>query len=273
MLQKKTILLTGSTGGLGNYLANYFLSKGYKVISIDRKKINRKKSNFYQYICDLRHSKKLETVLQQISKKHSKLDLFIGCAAKEGNIGKPEKTEYNSWLNVFKVNIFSQSIIVKNATEMMKKNKTGGTIILFSGGGSTTYPIGVRKNLNEYSCSKISLIKFSENLASSFIEQKIKINVNIIAPGLMPTKMSKNILNKGNSFLGKESKIIENALNDKNKEIYFLPVLQMINFLFKNKSISGKVLSPTWDNLKKLKKNIKKISRNKNIYTIRRIIR
>ena len=89
----------------------------------------------------------------------------------------------------------------------------------------------------------------------------------------MPTKMSKNILNKGNSFLGKESKIIENALKDKNTEIYFLPVLQMINFLFKNKSISGKVLSPTWDNLKKLTKNIKKISRNKNIYTIRRIIR
>lgn len=273
MPQKQTILLTGSTGGLGNFLAKYFISRGHTVISIDKKKIDSKQSNFHQYVCDLRHNKKLELILQKIYKKFSKLDLFVSCAAKEGNIGKPENTEYQSWLNVFKINIFSQSLIINYAAKMMKNNKFGGTIILFSGGGSTTYPIGIRKNLNEYSCSKIALIKFSENLASSFVDQNIKINVNVIAPGLMPTKMSKNILKKGGSFLGDESRIIQNALENKNTETYFLPVLQMIDFLFKNKSINGKVLSPTWDKIKILKKNIRKISKNKNIYTIRRIIK
>ncbi len=266
------ILLCGSTGGLGFFLLKYFIDKNFNVISLNRKELSINSKNHQQYICDLLNEKKLISTLKKIKIKFKTLSLYINCSADLGKISHPFNTNYKSWIGVFKVNIFSQTIIVDTVLKMMKKNTTG-SIIFFSGGGATTYPTGIRKNLNEYSCSKIALIKFSENLASSLDTKKYLININVIAPGLMPTNLSKKILNKGKKYLNNEIKIIEKSLKLKNKNIVFETVLDMIKFLFKNKSINGKILSSTWDKVSVLEKKTNKITKNKNIFTMRRIIK
>lgn len=62
------ILITGATGVLGSYLKNFFENLKYKVITIERKKID--------FILDINNNKKLFKILKKI-----KPDCIINCAA------------------------------------------------------------------------------------------------------------------------------------------------------------------------------------------------
>jgi NAD(P)-dependent dehydrogenase (short-subunit alcohol dehydrogenase family) len=147
------------------------------------------------------------------------------------------------------------------------KSSSGGSIFFFSGGGATTYPYGIRKNLTEYSCSKIALIKYAECLSA---EDTIKnnININVIAPGLLPTKITREILLKGRKFIGKEKIVIKKAMN-LNGNANLEKIYNLILYLEKNKKITGKIFSSIYDDIN----TINKFASNLDSFSLRRILK
>lgn len=67
MNTNKTVLITGASKNLGNYLTKFYLEKNFTVIGITKK--SKSKINKNNYLCDLSDSKKTEKTLKKIKKK------------------------------------------------------------------------------------------------------------------------------------------------------------------------------------------------------------
>ena len=75
-------------------------------------------------------------------------------------------------------------------------------IILFSGGGSTSY----RENFSSYSLTKICLVKLTEILSHEIKNKNIRFN--ILSPGIIESPMTKkNIKRKKQSLKKRNIKI------------------------------------------------------------------
>jgi len=67
MVTNKTVLITGASKNLGNYLTKFFLDKKYSVIGVSKK--SKSNLNKNTYICDLSSPKKTNALFKKIKKK------------------------------------------------------------------------------------------------------------------------------------------------------------------------------------------------------------
>jgi short-subunit dehydrogenase len=249
-------LICGTSGGLGSFLAKKFLNNNYQVLAINRKKTNFKYSNYKEYYCDFENHNLLKKVIIKIKNKFKKINIFINAVAVPGSISYSYNKNINICKKTFDINFFSNVVLMPHLIDMLKKDNnkksSGGSIFFFSGGGATIYPYGIRKNLTEYSCSKIALIKYAECLSAEDII-KNNVNINVIAPGLLPTKITREILLRGKKFIGKEKTALNKALNLKSNA-NFEKIYNLISYLQKNKKITGKIFSSIYDDLDIIKK-------------------
>ena len=72
----------------------------------------------------------------------------------------------------------------------------------------------------------------------------------------MPTKMAKRIMKNGKKYLKTDYKNLIKVFKQKN--LIFDKKYKLILFLNNNKNVSGKVLSPNWDNFTQVFKKNKK---------------
>lgn len=123
---------------------------------------------------------------------------------------------------------------------LLKRSKKIGKIVNLAGGGGT----GPFPNYSAYAASKVSVIRFTENLS---LEYAGKINVNAVAPGFVATRIHAQTLKAkgkaGKAFLEKTKKEIEQGGISPEK------AADLASFLLSDNSngISGKVISAPWD--------------------------
>jgi len=274
--KNKNIIITGATGGFGSALAIKYYQEGANLILIGRSfdKLNSlkekllvdKKSNqFIKTIkLDLANLNLISKVLKKEFLKISKFDVLINCAAIQGPIGKSWENKFIEWQNTFNINFYSTMILINIILPFMLKNNSG-SIINISGGGSTSS----RPDFSSYAISKTAIVRYTEILAEEVSNTKIK--VNSIAPGIMATNMTKEVIkNKKNITNIKELKAANKVLLEgDNME----KALNLCFFLSskESKGINGKLISATWDPWEKITKNLNYISKS-DIYTLRRIL-
>lgn len=265
-MKTKDVIICGTTGKLGQFLLRKLLNDNYRVVGLNKSKNKLKDNNYFEYICDFRNLKKLKIIINKIKKKFKNIKLFINTVAIEGNsINFPIYT-ISSWKETFDVNFFSNVILINSLLKNFNKKKL--SVILFSGGGATIYPEGIMKKLEEYSCSKIALIKYTEILGSKIYLKNI-VNFNILAPGLLPGNIIKNIINKFNKYISpKEYKLFNKLKKPHLFDDDYEKIYRFIKFLEKEKKISGKIISTTHDIISLKNQALYK----KNKYTLRRLV-
>ena len=187
MNTNKTVLITGASKNLGNYLTRFYLEKDFKVIGVTKK--SKSKINKDTYLCDLSDAKKTEKVFKKIKKKYKKIDLIISCAG----ISKKTYTKNETikdWQFAFNNNFFCFTNLLDSYLKVYKKKST--KIIVISSIASnkiTSAPI-------TYSVAKSALNFYAQMKAKDLAKNDIKIN--ILLPG--------NILMKNNNWSKKLKK-------------------------------------------------------------------
>jgi short-subunit dehydrogenase len=274
--KNKNILISGATGGFGSALAFKYFQEGANLLLIGRNtnKLNSLKNKLIkdkivnQFILTIKLDlSKLDIIKKVIIKELSnisKIDTLINCAAIQGPIGKSWDNNFKKWQKTFNTNFYSTMILTNTILPYMLKYKTGN-IINISGGGSTSS----RPDFSSYAISKTALVRYTEILAEELSNTKIK--VNSIAPGIMATNMTKEVIkNKKNITNIKELNAANRVLLEgDNME----KALNLCFFLSskESKGINGKLISATWDPWEKITKNLNFISKS-DIYTLRRIL-
>lgn len=264
-MKKKNIVITGANRGLGLYLAKEFLIEGHNLVLLSR--TNNFKKQFTKTTfkdqkiifakLDLEKKNDINKVKNLVKKRLKKVDLLINNAAIQGPIGIFHKNNFLQWEKTITINLVNTALMIKNFIPLLKNNKSS-CVINISGGGSATS----RKFFSSYSVAKTGLVRLTENLAEEYEQEKIKFYA--IAPGVLNTRM----------FL--KSKNIEKNINPTKKKVVFSEMkntLELIKFLSNNNiKKSGKLISAIWDKWKN-KRFIKLVNNNKDLLTLRRIIK
>jgi NAD(P)-dependent dehydrogenase (short-subunit alcohol dehydrogenase family) len=268
---KKSVLITGANGFLGQNLSKMFQDRGFSLILIARKfdkdfkellQTNCNNSTIVDFFsCDLLNEVELEKTLKIIKERYQSLNLLINNAAIQDPIDNIENIDINEWKKNIELNLNVPVRLCSSMISLLKKNSFS-SIINISGGGAS----GPRQEFGAYAASKTAMVRFTEIIALEL--EKYNIHVNAIAPGVMPSKMMHDIINNS-KVNDSEKKTANKSLNE---SFDINEVLDLFYFLgsVESNGISGRLISAKWDNWKHWSLNIKEII-EKDLYTLRRI--
>ena len=102
-----TVIITGTSSGLGRSLVHSFSKKGYETIGISRSKTPET-----DYVCDFRSDDEIIKTFKQVLLGIDKIDYLVLNAGTLGEIKKAAKIDNADLLNVFQVNLFSSKKIL-----------------------------------------------------------------------------------------------------------------------------------------------------------------
>lgn len=199
-MRKKNIVITGSQGLLGQVFSEH-LSKKNNVIKIDKLKLKKNITNFYQ--CDITKEKEVKNVFKKILIKND-IDVLINNAANNPKSGGKEfkfsNYSFNNWKKNLEVDLYGSFLTSKYVCKFFEK-KNKGLIINISSiygvlGPDQDIYNNTRKNYFgfkplEYSVAKAGLLGFTKSLASFYKNTDIRI-ISLILGGVETSNMSSN---------------------------------------------------------------------------------
>lgn len=182
---KDTIIITGTSRGIGFELAQLFANNNYFVIAISRNSQpidDLKHPNIKSFAIDLCDEKKIELVTNFIKEQSLNIISLIHNAGKL--INKPfNELSLDEFRAVYEVNVFGVVALTQKILPFMKINSHVVTISSMGGiQGSLKFP-----GLSAYSSSKGAVITLSELLAEEYKEKQIAFNT--LALGAVQTEM------------------------------------------------------------------------------------
>lgn len=254
------IVLTGSSSGIGKFLADTLAARGHEVC-----RLARSPQDGFSFQCDVGDWSAVESCAQKISAKWNNVDALICCAGIQEPIGPAMEIDPLAWRKNLAVNLDGTFFAIRAFFPLLKKSPRG-KVICFSGGGSTS----PRPNFAAYGVAKTGVVRLVEMLASEW--QGEKLDINAIAPGAIFTKMTEEVLARGEKLAG--SKEFESAAKlQRDNSAKLEKVLGLVETLLSKQTdgISGKLISAPWDpwqNLPALREDLMK----SDIYTLRRIV-
>lgn len=180
----KTIIITGTSRGIGAELVKQFAAEGHTVISLSRNNNPELENlpNVYYKSVDLSNDASVAVFEIALKDQFKNIDILIHNA---GTIINKPFAEISSadFEYVYKVNVFGVAALNRAVLPLMNNGSHVVTISSMGGvQGSSKFP-----GLAAYSSSKGAVITLSELLAEEYKEQGVAFNV--LALGAVQTEM------------------------------------------------------------------------------------
>ena len=193
-MNKKCVLVTGSSIGLGASIIRKYASMGYNTVitynshkdeAIElQKEINDKYNTESLVIrCDISKEEDIENLKNEIISKFNKLDVLVNNASIAIDTTFSDKTKEN-YMKILEVNLVGTFLVSKIMSTIMNDNSS--IINISSTNGIDTY----YEYSLDYDSSKAGIINLSHNLAN-YLSPKIRVNT--ICPGWINTPMNKDM--------------------------------------------------------------------------------
>ena len=179
----KTILITGTSSGLGRATAKLFLSMGWNVIATMRSPDQEREFATQDHTLvtrlDVQDVQSIQAAVEAGIAKFSRIDVLVNNAG-YGAYGPLEATPLEKVRRQFDVNVLGLLATTRALLPHFRANK-GGTIINVSSiGGRIAFPLGTL-----YHGTKFAVEGLSESLHYELAE--LGIRVKIIEPGMIKT--------------------------------------------------------------------------------------
>ena len=180
--KKKTVLITGAAGGVGQATVAYFAQKGWQVIGVDRKDGYPGFPAEGLYIqADIAVPENLERIYARVAEFTPKLDAVVNNAGFQ--ISKPLiETSAKEWDTVMASNLRSVFLGAKLGHSLLKA-EDGGAIVNVS----SVHAVATSANIAAYAASKGGLLALTRAMAIEFAPQGIRVNA--VLPGAVDTPM------------------------------------------------------------------------------------
>tara|TARA_B100000029_G_scaffold292385_1_gene285895 strand:- start:495 stop:1232 length:738 start_codon:yes stop_codon:yes gene_type:complete len=191
-LDGKVALITGSSRGIGTAIARELSTEGASVILTYKNNesmantLQKELKNSMVQKLDISSRQNIQDALKQILLKHNQIDILINNAG----INKPtdfEDVTDEDWDQIMNTNLKGTFMISQEIFSIMKKQNYGRIVNISSSSGQYGGPRTVH-----YAVSKAGLISLGHCLAR--FGAPYNITCNNIAPGIITTEMSDNIM-------------------------------------------------------------------------------
>jgi 3-oxoacyl-[acyl-carrier protein] reductase len=222
------MLITGSRKGIGRYLVQYYLEKGFKVEGCSRGAAKEGLDGYHHHQLDVCDEASVKQMFSSIRKRHRRLDVTINNAGIAG-MNHTLLTPHDAAERIMRTNFLGTFLICRESAKLMKKRKSG-RIVNFS---TIAVPMSLEGEA-VYASSKSAIETFSKVIAKEFAE--FGITCNVIGPSPIETDLIKAVP-------AKKIEALVNRLGLK-KLGDFDDVSNVIDFYIKPQShnISGQVI-------------------------------
>lgn len=204
-LDGKVALVTGGSRGIGRSICEALAEQGATVVvnyvkgeaqarEVEGGIVSRGgKAEIVGF--DVADTKAAETAVEEIAKKHGRLDILVANAgiSIDGLLLRLKDEDVD---RLVQVNLKGSLACAKAATKVMMRAKTGRVIFLSS-------VVGEMGNVGQtaYAATKAALIGASRSIAREFASRNI--TVNAVAPGFIDTDMTHGMTDQMKEFIVK----------------------------------------------------------------------
>lgn len=194
-LQNKIAIITGAGSGIGRAIAEVFAKEGAKVIVADYKSAGGQETvknivaaggqaEFIQ--ADVSKSDEIEAMVRVAAEKFGGLDILVNNAG-VALMADLASTTDEIWQKTIDVDLKGVFLGIKFAVPEMEKRGKGKIINIASIAGLVGF-----QGITAYCAAKGGVVNMTKELALDLAPKKI--NVNAIAPGVIKTAMTADIL-------------------------------------------------------------------------------
>lgn len=182
---KAVMLITGTSSGIGNYLAGYYADKGYQVIGCSRKSAEIGSTNYEHHLLDVTDEHQVKHLFKNIRKRHGKLDILLNNAG-IASMNHALLTPLHTVKEILETNVLGTFLFCREAAKLMKINKYG-RIVNFATVATELKLEGEAV----YAGSKAAVVTLTEIMAREFAA--MNITVNAIGPAPIRTNLIRNV--------------------------------------------------------------------------------
>lgn len=178
--QRKVVLVTGASRGIGLEVAKEMIAQGYFVVGCSRSQSEYRDSSYIHMEADLACSDKARGLIKAVKKKFGRLDVLVNNAAINPSIRQVSLVPLSTLEEVFRVNFFTPFQLCAEALKLMQRQKNGRIINL----GSMAVKHEVEGE-SVYTSSKAALQTFTRILAKE--SYRMGVTCNMVAPAAVAT--------------------------------------------------------------------------------------
>ncbi len=191
--ERKTVIITGASRGIGHHTARCFLQRGWQIITCSREdtpeECGRDLNWTHHFPADLSKPDSVTAFIDSVNE-------VIGDGAIHGlvnNAGMSPKTPYkerlgclngdlDAWADVFEINFYAPLRLARGFAAPLHRGK-GSIVNVTSIAGHKIHPFAG----SAYSISKAALSALTREMANEFAA--LDVRVNAVCPGEIETSM------------------------------------------------------------------------------------
>ncbi len=192
MEERKVVLVTGGSRGIGKEVAEVYAENGYDVVInyvSDKTDVEGIKKEFEEkgvkcllVKADVSKAEDVENMVEETIKEFGKIDVLVNNAGitRDTLLMRMSEEDFDK---VIEINLKGTYLVTKAVTKYMMKKRNGSIINLAS-------VVGVVGNAGQcnYSASKAGIIGFTKSVAKELASRNIRANA--VAPGFIATDMT-----------------------------------------------------------------------------------
>jgi 3-oxoacyl-[acyl-carrier protein] reductase len=186
MTEKRVILITGTSRGIGSFLAKHYLATNNIVIGCSRTDdTSIKHSSYIHFKLDITDELACKGLFRQIKKTAGRLDVLINNAG-IASMNHVMLTPLRSAENILRTNILGTFLFSREAAKLMKA-QGGGNIINFS---TVAVPLKL-KGEAIYAASKAAVVNLTQTMSKELADWGIRVNA--VGPTPISTDLIKAV--------------------------------------------------------------------------------
>ncbi len=194
-LKDKVVVITGSTGGIGEAIVKGFLEEGAKVACTSTRqeklddllpRLTFDEGQVRGYVLDVTNESEVEATMKQIVEDFGTIDILVPNAGQNGDAAFVQDATDENWRWVFDINVFGVMYCMKHAIPYILDGEWGSIVVI----GSEGSYVG-SAGMSHYCASKHAVKGLVMSAAHELGDKGV--HVNFIAPSAVDTEMMRRI--------------------------------------------------------------------------------